>query len=329
MTGTLIGSVRIPGPVALAPLSGITDLSCRLTAKSFGASLVYVPLISAKALCLGNRKTFDLLKSDPGERPVAVQIFGGDADTISGAVRLLREYPFDMVDINMGCPVPKVAGNAGGAALMRDVNLAAEIVEAAVEAADVPVTVKIRAGWDASSINAPELAAAVERAGAAAVAIHPRTKAQGFTGSADWALIAGVKQSVKIPVIGSGDIRSPEDAKRMIDETGCDMVMIGRAARGNPWLMSRTLEFLRSGELQPEPSPVERLRVLIDHCTLSAKYDEERRAALKMRKHAAWYVKGLKNAALTRQKVNSAESGDQIIEICRQAEKDWHEICSD
>ena len=323
-----IGPVTIPGPLALAPLSGITDLACRLTAKSFGVSLVCIPLVSAKALCLGNRKTFDLLMTEPEERPVAVQIFGGDVETIVGAVEFLREYPFDMIDINMGCPVPKVARSAGGVSLMRDMKLAAEIVEAAVEAADVPVTVKIRAGWDASSINAPEFAAAMEAAGAAAVAVHPRTKTQGFSGRADWGLIARTKQSVNIPVIGSGDVRVPEDAKRMMDETGCDMVMLGRAAQGNPWLISRTLEFLRTGKLLPEPSPGERLRVLIDHCTLSAKYGNERRAALRMRKHAAWYIKGLKNAAITRQKVNGAESVDQIIEICREAEKMWHETCS-
>lgn len=316
-----IGSVPIPGPIALAPLSGITDLACRLIAKSFGASLVYVPLISAKALCLGNKKTFDLLVSEPAERPVAVQIFGGNPETVAGAVMMLREHPFDLIDINMGCPVPKVAGHAGGAALMRDVKLAAEIVAAAVGVSEASVTVKMRAGWDEDSINAPELAAAVEAAGAAAVAVHPRTKAQRFTGRADWSVIARVKRSVGIPVIGSGDVRSPEDAKRMLEETGCDLVMIGRSARGNPWLIERTLKLLKSGEHAPEPSPARRLQTLIEHCTLSAKYDDDRRAALKMRKHAAWYVKGLKNAAITRQMINRAESMDRIVEICRMVEK--------
>lgn len=328
ITETRIGSVRIPGPVALAPLSGITDLACRLVAKSFGASLVYVPLISAKALCLGSKKTFNLLASEPAEKPVAVQIFAGDPASIAGAVEILREYPFDFVDINMGCPMPKVAGNAGGASLMCDVKLATEIVRAAVETAEVPITVKIRSGWDAGSINAPEFAAALEDAGAAAVAVHPRTKAQRFTGRADWSLIGETKRSVKIPVIGSGDVCSPEDARRMFEQTGCDMVMIGRAARGNPWIFNQTLKFLQTGELQPLPSPIERLRILIEHCTLSAKYDTDRRAALRMRKHAGWYVKGLKNAATTRQKINRAESLDRIVEICRAAEKDWHEFCS-
>jgi nifR3 family TIM-barrel protein len=325
---TKIGSVRIPGPIALAPLSGITDLACRLVAKSFGASLVYVPLISAKALCLGSKKTFDLLASEPAEKPVAVQIFAADPASIAGAVEILRNYSFDLIDINMGCPMPKVSGNAGGASLMREVKLAAEIVRAAVEAAAVPVTVKIRSGWDADSINAPEFAAALEDAGAAAVAVHPRTKAQRFAGQADWRLIGETKRSVNIPVIGSGDVCSPADARRMLEETGCDMVMIGRAARGNPWIFSQTLKFLQTGELQRQPTPEERVRALIEHCTLSAKYDTDRRAALRMRKHAGWYVKGLKNAAIIRQKINRAESLERIVEICRMADKDWHGICS-
>ncbi len=329
ITGTVIGSVSIPGPLALAPLSGVTDLACRLMAKSFGASLVCVPLISARALCLGNKKTIDLLASDPAEKPTAVQIFGGDPETIAGAVAVLREYPFDLIDINMGCPAPKIAGHSGGVALMRDVKLAAEIVRAAVaEAADVPVTVKMRSGWDAASINAPELAVAVEEAGAAAVTIHPRTGKQRFTGRADWDLIARIKRSASIPVIGSGDVRAPEDAKRMFEETGCDLVTIGRAAQGNPWIFSRTLKFLRTGEPGLLPSPVERLRALIDHCTLSTKYDTGRGAALRLRKHSAWYIKGLKNAAMTRQMVNRAESIEAIIDICRTAEKQWHESCT-
>ncbi len=309
-------------------MSGTTDLPCRLVAKSFGAALVYVPLISAKALCLGTQKTFDLLVSDPAERPVAIQIFGGDPETIAGAARILTSHPFDLLDINMGCPVPKVARNAGGVSLMRDVKLAAEIVEAAVETAGVPVTVKMRAGWDSDSINAPELAAAVEEAGAAAVAVHPRTRIQGFKGRSDWSLIARVKETVRVPVIGSGDVGSPEDAERMLEETGCDMVMIGRAARGNPWIFRRTRKLLKTGDLEPEPSPEERVWTLIEHCTLSAEYGDDRRTALKMRKHAGWYMKGLKNAATTRQKINRAQSVGEIIDICRAVEKGWHESCS-
>jgi len=324
---TNIGRVRISGPVVLAPMAGITDIAFRLIAKSFGAALVYIPLISAKALCLQSRKTFDLLVSDPAERPVAVQIFGSDPGTITEAVGILNAYSVDIVDINMGCPVPKVAGNAGGAALMRDPALAVKIVRAAVEATDMPITVKLRAGWDKNSINAPKLARLVEEAGASAIALHPRTKAQGFSGVADWKLIAETKEGVGVPVIGSGDVRSPEDAARMIEQTGCDLVMVARAARGNPWVLSRASALLQHDTKLPEPSPVERLRVLTKQCTLLAKYEDERRAALKMRKHAAWYIKGLKNAAIAREKVNHARSLDEIVDICHALEIEWHGSC--
>lgn len=322
-----IGTVKIAGPVLSAPMSGITDLPFRLIATSFGAALVYIPLISAKALCLGNKKTFDLLASDPAERPVAVQLFGDKPETIAGAVEAIREYPFDIIDINMGCPVPKIIKAAAGASLMRDTKRADEIVRAAVEAADVPVTVKIRAGWDSNSVNAPELAGAFEQAGASAVAVHPRTKMQGFKGRADWTLISETKRSVNIPVIGNGDIRAPEDAKRMLEQTGCDFVMIGRAARGNPWIFYRTLRFLKDNVLLPEPSPQEKLQILVSHCTFSATVDGNSRAALKMRKHVGWYLKGLKNAAATRQMTNSARSVDEIIRICIALEEKWHTSC--
>jgi tRNA-dihydrouridine synthase B len=324
---TTIGTVTIPGPLVQAPLAGITDLPCRLIAKSLGAALVYNPLISAKALCLRSRKTFDLLVSDPAERPVAVQIFGGEPETIARAVAILNDYPFDMIDINMGCPVPKVARNEGGVALMRDVPRAIEVVAAAVAAGKAPVTVKMRSGWDAGSINAPELAAAVEEVGAAAIALHPRTKTQGFTGRADWGLIAETKRTVRIPVIGSGDVRTPEDVARMFEETGCDLVMIGRAGRGNPWIFRRTLDFLATGKLPPEPTPAERVQALVKHCTLSATYDTDRRAALRMRKHAAWYLRGLKNAAAARNLINHAQTIADIVEICHTMDNDWHTTC--
>jgi tRNA-dihydrouridine synthase B len=308
-------------------MSGITDLPFRLVAKSFGAALGYIPLISARALCLKNKKTYNLLKSDPAERPVAIQIFGGNPETIAGAIEILEDFPIDIIDINMGCPVPKVTKSGGGVLLMRDVKLAGEIVRAAVTAAKVPVTVKMRAGWDADSINAVELARVVEGAGASAVALHPRTKVQAFTGKADWSLIAEIKNNVNIPVIGSGDINSPEDAKNMLGQTGCDFVMIGRAARGNPWIFRRTLRLLQDNILPPEPSPGERLQILTLHCTLSDKFERNPRAALTMRKHAGWYIKGLKNAAIARKNVNRATSVDEIIGICRALETEWHGSC--
>lgn len=210
---------------------------------------------------------------------------------------------------------------------MRDPGLAADIVKAAIGETDRPVTVKLRSGWDASSINAPKMAAKMEEAGASAIALHPRTKSQGFTGRADWGLIAETKRCVGVPVIGSGDIATPTDVKRMFAETLCNFVMVGRGARGNPWIISRSLALLKHGELPPEPSPEERLKNLTWHCTLLAAYEGERRAAMKMRKHASWYIRGLKNAAITRQKINQAQNVTEIIELCHALEKEWHASC--
>jgi tRNA-dihydrouridine synthase B len=301
-------------------MSGITDLAFRLITKSHGASLVYVPLISAKALCLGSKKTFDLLVTDPAERPVAVQIFGGDPETIEKAVRILEDFPFDIIDINMGCPVPKVARSAGGAMLLRDPKLAGEIVAAAVGATDRPVTVKLRSGWDEQCMNALEIAAEAQRVGASAVTLHPRTKTQAFSGEADWKLIAELKKVITIPVIGNGDVRTPEDARAMLRQTGCDFVMIARAARGNPWIFSRTLSLLNTGVLPPEPSARQKVEMMVEQCTLLARYEDEHRAALKMRKHAGWYIKGLKNAGITREKINYAKTASEIVRICREIE---------
>jgi len=309
-------------------MSGITDLPFRLVAKTFGASLVYVPLISAKALVLGSKKTFNLLKTDTAEKPVAVQIFGGDPNTIAKAAEILRPYPFDLLDINMGCPAPKVAGHAGGSSLLRAPELAAKVAEAATRTAGKPVTAKIRSGWDERSVNAVELALALEAAGVAALAVHPRTKTQRYSGRSDWSVIRQVKQAVRIPVIGSGDVASPEDAKQMLEATGCDMVMIARAARGNPWIFRRGNVFLEQNELPPEPSPCERLQTLINHCTIMARHENEHSAALMMRKHAGWYIKGLQNAASARDQVNKAASLAEIIRICYELEHRWHETCS-
>lgn len=309
------------GRFALGPMSGITDLAFRLTAKEFDCSLVYAPLVSAKALIRGNRKTFDLLRSEPREKPVAVQIFGGNPDDMAKAAEILRPYPFDFVDINMGCPAPKVADHAGGSSLLRQPKLAADIVNATAQTAGKPVTVKIRSGWDAQSAHPVELAIMLQEAGAAAIAIHPRTRAQRFTGRADWTVIKKIKESVRIPVIGNGDIKSPEDAKSMIEQTGCDMVMIARAALGNPWIFRRGKFFLEEGILLPEPSPQERIQTLVRHCTILVKYESERRAALKMRKHAGWYIRGLTGAASAREQINKAQTIAGIVSVCQSLEK--------
>ncbi|RJP18153.1 MAG: tRNA dihydrouridine synthase DusB [Candidatus Abyssobacteria bacterium SURF_5] len=327
-TATRIGNVGIIGKLVLGPMSGITDLAFRLVSKSFGCSLGYVPLVSAKALVLGSRKTFELLETDPAEKPVAVQLFGGEPDVIGRAVEILKPYPFDLVDINMGCPAPKVAGHAGGSSLLRDPGLAAEIVRAAVQAAGKPVTAKIRSGWDERSTNAVEIALMLQEAGASAIVVHPRTKAQRFTGRANWNIIRQVKQAVRIPVVGNGDVSSPEDAKRMLEQTGCDLVMVARAARGNPWIFQRGNYFLQEGKTLPQPSPHVRVQTLIRHCTILAQYEGERTAALKMRKHAGWYIKGLQNAASARERINKAQTTGEIILICRDLEHQWHESCS-
>lgn len=327
-TSIRIGTVTITGRLVLGPMSGITDLAFRLIVKSFGASLVYVPLISAKALVVGSKKTYDLLQTDPADKPVAVQIFGGDPDVIARAAEILKPYPFDFVDINMGCPAPKVAGHAGGSSLLRNPRLAVEVVEAAVQTAGKPVTVKIRSGWDHQSINAVELSQMLESAGASAVAVHPRTRTQRYAGRSDWNIIAQVKRALRIPVIGSGDVASPEDAKQLVDSTGCDLVMIARAARGNPWIFQRGKFFLEQNVLPPEPSPTERLHTLIEHCTFLDRYESKRTAALLMRKHAGWYIKGLQNAASARERINKADSIAEIIRICRDLEQQWHETCS-
>jgi tRNA-dihydrouridine synthase B len=327
-TSTVIGPVKIRGKLALGPMSGTTDLAFRLVAKSFGCSLLYVPLVSAKALVQGNKKTYDLLRSEPEEKPVGLQIFGDSPDVVAEAVEKVRSYPFDFIDINMGCPAPKVADHAGGSSLLRKPKLAAAIVRSAAQTAGKPVTAKIRSGWDAKSINAVELAALLQEAGASAIAIHPRTRKQRFSGQSDWSIIAQVKQTVRIPVIGNGDVASPEDAKRMLDETGCDIVMIARAALGNPWIFKRTKTFLETGTLAPPPSPQERLQTLVDHCTILANYEGERRAVLKMRKHAGWYVKGLQNAASARDRINKAITVAEIVRICNDLEQGWHETCS-
>jgi tRNA-dihydrouridine synthase B len=309
-------------------MSGITDLAFRLIAKSFECSLLYVPLVSAKALVLGNQKTYDLLQTDPAEKPVGIQIFGGDPDVIAEASARLQSIPFDFVDINMGCPAPKIADHAGGCSLLRDPKLAAAVVRAAVKEAGKPVTAKIRSGWDERSVNAVQLAQTLQDAGASAIELHPRTKTQRFTGRADWDLIARVKQAVTIPVIGNGDVSSPEDVKRMLEHTQCDLVMIARAARGNPWIFRRSNFLLQHGALPPEPTPHEKIHTLINHCTILAAYEGERRAALKMRKHAGWYIRGLQNAASARESINKAQTTAEIVQICHEMEQRWHGSCS-
>ncbi|NPV51934.1 MAG: tRNA dihydrouridine synthase DusB [Firmicutes bacterium] len=311
-----IAGVQIQNPLVLAPMAGVTDLPTRLIAREMGCALVYTEMISDKALVFGNRRTLEMLSLSNQERPVAVQLFGSEPGVMAEAASIVRELEPDIIDINMGCPTPKIVKNGEGVALMRKPGLAAAIVEAVVRAAGgIPVSVKMRKGWDRHTVNAVEVAKAVEGAGASAVAVHGRTRDQLYSGLADWDIIASVKNAVTIPVIGNGDVKGPGDVRRMLEETGCDGVMIGRGALGNPWIFQRSLHFLRTGEELPEPGAGERIRMAIRHLGMQVDLKGERVAALQMRKHIAWYLKGLRGAARVRDAINIATSAGDMIKL--------------
>jgi GTP-binding protein HflX len=310
-----IGDVRLSIPVVLAPMAGVTDLAYRLLAKEMGCALVYTEMISDKALVFNNERTFEMLRVSERERPVAVQLFGSDPETMAKAAVIVQERVRpEIIDINMGCPTPKIVKNGEGAALMRNVPLARDIVAAVVGSSRVPVTVKMRKGWDGDHVNAVELALAVEEAGAAAVAVHGRTRDQFYSGAADWGVIREVKEAVGIPVIGNGDVRSADDAARMLGETGCDAVMIGRAALGNPWIFKEVATFLATGERLAPPSLAERIAMAIRHLDIMIGLFGERSAVLQMRKHAAWYIRGARSAAQARARVNAARTRSEMVE---------------
>lgn len=288
-----IGNVEIKNNVILAPMAGICDSAERRIAKEFGAGLVVCEMVSDKAIYYNSKKTIDMLYMREEERPISQQIFGSDVDSFVYAAKYIEEHMHpDIIDINMGCPVPKVAiKSQAGSALLKNPDKVYEIVKKVVEAVKVPVTVKIRSGWDSNSINAVEIAKIVEKAGASAITVHPRTRAQGYTGLSDWSIIKAVKESVKIPVIGNGDIKTCYDAKRMILETNCDAVMIGRGAIGNPWLIRQCLEYL-SGNLVTYPTKDEILDLLLKHLEYSLEYKTEKNAILSLRTQIGYYLKG-------------------------------------
>ncbi len=307
-----IGSLTLPNCVFAAPMAGFTDKAYRILAKRAGCGFVFTEMVSSEAILYNNARTFSLfdLEGEPG--PVAVQIFGSDPDKMGRAARVVVEHGAAAVDINMGCPTPKIVKNGEGSALMRDLPRAAAIIRAVREAVTVPVTVKMRKGWSAEEVTAPELAALAEANGADAVTVHGRTRDQFYSGKADWEIIRRVKESVGIPVIGNGDIWAPEDSRRMLEETGCDGVMIGRGALGNPWLFLRTIHYLATGELLPPPGPVERIAMALHHFELEVSLKGAGLAVPQMRKHLAWYLKGLPAAAQKRAAINSARTAAEV-----------------
>lgn len=310
-----IGSCRLKNRVVLAPMAGITDSVFRTLAVEMGAGLVFTEMISAKGVICSPENTLRLAAFSERERPIGIQIFGSDPEIMAQAARILAAKKPDLIDINMGCPVRKVVSKGEGCALMKDPKKAAEITRAVVEAVNLPVTVKMRKGWDDSSPNCVEVALAVAGAGAAAITIHGRTAAQGYSGLADWRAIAKVKDAVAIPVIGSGDVFKPEDAEKMMNETGCDAVMIGRGALGNPWLIRRTVHYLETGELAEEPSLKERVSFALRHLHMMVESKGEVVAVREMRKHVAWYIKGFHGAARMREEVMKAKTVEEVTEL--------------
>ena len=308
-----IGNVELKNAIALAPMAGVTDLPFRLLCKEQGCGLMYTEMVSAKALLYKNRNTKPLLETRPEEEPVAVQLFGSDPEIMSEMALQLEEGPYAIIDVNMGCPVPKIVNNGEGSALMKDPKLVEQILTALVRAIDKPVTVKIRKGFDDDHVNAVEIAKIAEACGVAAVAVHGRTRAQYYSGQADWDIIAQVKDAVKIPVIGNGDVDSPEKAKAIMDQTGCDGVMIGRAAEGNPWIFREVVSYLTDGTIPARPTNREKRELILRHAALQLEYKREYTGVREMRKHLSWYTVGMPHSAHFRQTINTMEKMDELI----------------
>ncbi|MCD8562459.1 MAG: tRNA dihydrouridine synthase DusB [Bacilli bacterium] len=314
-----IGDIEIKNKVVLAPMASISNSAYRTIIKEMGCGLIFAEMVSDKAVQYKNKKTIDLLYMTEYERPIAQQIFGSDIESFKSAAKFIEEYMKpDIIDINMGCPVPKVALRAqAGSALLKHPEKVYEIVKEIKEAVSVPVTVKIRSGWDDKSINAIEIAKLCEKAGASAISIHARTRAQGYSGKANWDIIKQVKNAVSIPVIGNGDIKTPQDAKRMLDETGCDAVMIGRGVLGNPWLIKDTIEYLESGKLNKEITLKEKIEMLKKHFEYLINTKPDKLALLEIRSHIAWYLKGYPNLKEFKQElmfVKNKEHFNDVIE---------------
>ncbi|NYE09346.1 nifR3 family TIM-barrel protein [Bacillus niacini] len=311
-----IGDIEIKNQVVLAPMAGVCNSAFRLTVKEFGAGLVCAEMVSDKGIVLKNEKTMNMLYIDEREKPLSLQIFGGEKKTLVEAAQFVdKNTNADIIDINMGCPVPKITKCDAGAKWLLDPDKIYEMVAAVVEAVEKPVTVKMRMGWDDDHIFAVKNAQAVERAGGKAVALHGRTRVQMYEGKANWDIIREVKQSINIPLIGNGDVQTPHDAKRMLEETGCDGVMIGRAALGNPWMIYRTVQYLETGRLMDEPTVREKMDVCILHLDRLIALKNEYIAVREMRKHAAWYLKGVRGNARVRNAINECNTRDELVGV--------------
>lgn len=317
-----IGTVELENPYILAPMAGVTDLPFRLLCKEQGAGLLCMEMVSAKAIQYNNKNTKALLEIHPEELPVSLQLFGSDSDVISEIAKRIEELPFSILDINMGCPVPKIVKNGEGSALMKNPKLVYEIVRKTARAIQKPVTVKIRKGFDDTCINAVEIAKIIEDAGGKAVAVHGRTREQYYSGKADWDIIRQVKEAVSIPVIGNGDVVSGESAIAIQKETGCDGVMIGRGAQGNPWIFSELLEYERTGKMPLRPSVEAIKKMMIRHAQLQMQYKGEYLGIREMRKHVSWYTSGLPNSAKLRDEINRVESYEELEQLLEERLKE-------
>ena len=308
-----IGNVQLDNEVFLSPMAGVTDLPFRTICKEKGCGMLYTEMINAKALCYDDENTKKMLKMEKDEHPVAVQIFGSDPDFMGKAASIMNQYPNEILDINMGCPAPKVVKNGDGSALMRNPKLAAEVLNAVVKNSEKPVTLKIRKGWDDDCINAVEIAKIAEECGISALAIHGRTREQFYSGKADWDIISEIKQAINIPVIGNGDVFEVQDAVNMLEKTKCDAIMIGRGSQGNPWIFKRINHYMKTGEVLPEPTLEEKITTAIRHMNLAVAEHGDYVAVREMRKHIGWYLKGLKNSAKYRDQINKITDYKEVI----------------
>lgn len=315
-----IGNVTLENNLILAPMAGVSDLPFRLLCREQGAGLVCMEMVSAKAILYKNRNTEELLTIDPKEHPVSLQLFGSDPDIISEIAKQIEERPFDILDLNMGCPVPKVVNNGDGSALMKNPRLAGEIIEKTARAIKKPLTVKIRKGFDDAHVNAVELAHIAQESGAAAVAVHGRTREQYYAGHADWDIIRQVKEAVSIPVIGNGDIHTPEDVAAMAEQTGCDGYMIARGAEGNPWIFRQILHYFETGEHLSRPDFSEVTEMLLRHAKMQIDCKGDYTGIREIRKHAAWYTAGYRNSSKLRGRINEVENYEQLEALFREVE---------